>query len=139
MISFHEGRFLGKPLVPVYVLLVGLGLLGMIITGISMLRKQFRLPTKFNGRLIHQFLAPIALLPLLVSLSTGVGYRVGRNWFNLPKTQIGILLQIHQGEYFGTIGQSIYIVLLGVSLITLIITGMQMTGIFRKSGRNSAS
>lgn len=139
MKSFHEGRFLGKPLVPIYILLVGIGLLGMIITGLGMIRTKFRLPSKFNWRSTHQLLAPIALLPLLISIMTGVGYRLGRNWFNIPKSQIGILLKIHQGSYFGQIGQSIYIVLLAISLITLIITGMQMTGIFHRSGQKSAS
>ena len=139
MMFFHEGRFLGKPLVPIYILLVGIGLLGMIVTGIGMLKKQFRFPNKFHWRSMHQFLAPIAMLPLLVSIVTGVGYRLGRNWFNVPKSQIGILLKIHQGLYFGSVGQSIYILLLGISLITLIVTGMQMTGIFRKRGGNSPS
>jgi hypothetical protein len=139
MMSLHEGRFLGKPLVPIYILLVGIGLLGMIVTGIGMLKKQFRFPSKFHWRSIHQFLAPIAMLPLLVSIVTGVGYRLGRNWLNVPKSEIGILLKIHQGLYFGSVGQSIYILLLGISLITLIVTGMQMTGIFRKRGGNSAS
>ncbi len=34
MMTIHEGRFLGKELVPIYVLLNGLGMIGLLGTGI---------------------------------------------------------------------------------------------------------
>lgn len=134
-LNIHEGRFLGKPLVPVYVLLVGLGLLGMIVTGFTLIkwqRKTSKFQPKKDWRWFHRFLAPIAFLPLLVSAITGIAYRLGRAWFGLSGKQASILLQIHQGSYLGTTLKPFYVLLVGGSLLVLLITGIQMTGIFRK-------
>ncbi|MEB3280394.1 MAG: PepSY domain-containing protein [Lyngbya sp.] len=133
MMFFHEGRFLGKPLVPVYVLLVGLGLLGLIVSGFTLIkpRKQSK-SVKLNERRFHQIIAPIALLPLAVSAVTGVGYRLGKAWFGLSSDQVGFLLRIHQGSYLGPALRPIYVLLVGLSLIVLLVTGLQMTGIFHK-------
>lgn len=138
LLSLHEGRFLGQPLVPVYVLLVGLGLIGMIFTGFSLIKWQKKnlkisiLSAKKNWRWWHRLLAPIAFLPLFVSAITGIGYRLGRTWFGLSREQAAILLQIHQGSYLGTTFKPFYVLLVGASLIILLITGIQMTGIFRQ-------
>lgn len=134
-LSIHQGEFLGKPLVPVYVLLVGLGLLGMIVTGFTMIKwqgKPSKSPPKKDWRWFHRVLAPIAFLPLLVSAFTGISYRLGRAWFGLSKEQASILLKIHQGSYLGTTFKPFYVLLVGGSLLALLITGIQMTGIFRK-------
>ncbi len=133
--TLHEGRFIGKPLVPVYVLLVGLGLLGMIITGLTMIKWQRKTPKsnpKRDWRWFHRLLAPIAFLPLFVSAITGISYRLGRSWFGLSSQQASILLQIHQGSYLGNF-KAVYVLLVGLSLLALLITGIQMTGICRKS------
>lgn len=138
ILGIHQGEFLGKPLVPVYILLVGLGLIGIIVTGIIMFnqKRNNRLGNlihgKINPRSIHGFLAPILFAPLLVSAITGIGYRIGRAWFNLPKEKVEILMDIHQGSYFGSFLQMIYILLIGLGLIAILISGIQMTGIFRK-------
>lgn len=134
LLDIHEGEFLGEALVPVYVLLVGLGLLGMLATGIVMVvkRKPSKAQPKKDYRWIHRILAPLAFLPLLLSASTGIAYRVGREWFGLPREQASVLMAIHQGSYFGSVGRSIYVLLVGLGLIALLITGLQMTPIFRK-------
>jgi uncharacterized iron-regulated membrane protein len=135
LMTVHEGRYLGKPLVPIYVLLVGLGLLGMIVTGLTLIkwqRKTSKSNPKRDWRWFHRLLAPIAFLPLFVSAITGIAYRLGRTWFGLSYQQTSILLQLHQGSYLG-IFQVVYVLLIGVSLLALLITGIQMTGIFRKS------
>jgi uncharacterized iron-regulated membrane protein len=132
--TIHEGRFLGESLVPVYVLLVGLGLLGMITTGLVMLkpkRQSSQHTPKMDLRGFHRVLAPIAFLPLIVSSLTGVAYRLGKAWFNLPSNQAAILLQIHQGSYLGSALKPLYVLLVGAGLIGLLITGIQMSGIFR--------
>lgn len=134
-LSIHEGRFLGKPLVPVYVLLVGLGLLGMIVTGFTLIKWQGKASKnqgKKDWRWFHRFLAPIAFLPLFVSAITGIAYRLGRAWFGLSGEQASMLLKIHQGSYLGTTFKPFYVLLVGGSLVALLITGIQMTRIFRK-------
>ncbi|MBE9175447.1 PepSY domain-containing protein [Synechocystis salina LEGE 06155] len=138
ILGIHEGEFLGEPLVPVYVLLIGLGLVGIIVSGIVIFvqkrhhRGSNLITGDVNFRSIHSFLAPILFIPLLVSATTGMGYRIGRAWLDIPKEKISILMDIHQGSYFGPFLQVVYICLIGVGLISILITGLQMTGIFRK-------
>lgn len=141
MLSLHGGSFLGKPLVPIYVLLVGLGLLGTIVSGMTLLKKRKQAaslaPVQFNERKIHQILAPIAFLPLAVSAITGICYRVGKAWFGLSNQQAAIFLKIHQGAYLGAALKPVYVLVVGVSLIAMLLTGIQMSGIFRKRSERS--
>ncbi|HIK16461.1 MAG TPA: PepSY domain-containing protein [Leptolyngbyaceae cyanobacterium M33_DOE_097] len=135
MMDIHEGKFLGGKLVPVYVLLVGVGLLGMLVTGVVMIknqRKALQANAKRNVRWFHHLLALIFFLPLLISASTGVAFRVGKAWFGLPARPASILINLHQGAYLGSTLQSIYVLLVGAGLIGLVITGIQMTRTFRK-------
>jgi len=134
LMTLHEGRFLGQALVPFYVLLMGLGLLGMLITGIVMVvkRKPAKGQPKKDHRWMHRILAPIAFLPLLLSASTGIGYRLGRAWFGISNEQASVLMSLHQGSYFGAMGRPIYVLLVGLGLVILLITGIQMTPLFRK-------
>ena len=59
----------------------------------------------------HGRLAPIVLLPLLITVSTGLGYR---------------LMQIHEGEWLGAHGETIYVLLNGLGLIWMLSTGLVM-------------
>ncbi|MUG99735.1 PepSY domain-containing protein [Scytonema sp. UIC 10036] len=134
----HQGEYLGQPLVPIYVLLVGLGLIGMIVTGLSMTKlfgKNRPSPksSKLDFRKIHRILAPITFLPLTVSALTGIMYRLGRNWFGMPNEQTALLLRIHQGTYLGPHLRVLYVILIGLGLVAMLITGINLTGIFRKS------
>jgi uncharacterized iron-regulated membrane protein len=140
-LTLHEGRFLGQPLVPVYVLLVGLGLVGMIVTGLAMIKRQrktSRFRPKRDGRWYHRVLGLIAFLPLFVTAITGIAYRLGKAWFGLSNQQASILLQIHQGSYLGPTLKPVYVLLVGASLVGLLITGIQMIRLFpkRKSQQN---
>lgn len=138
MMVIHEGRFLGKPMVPVYILLTGLGLVAMIVTGISMLNQKKKAAqnhsksTKFTPRSLHGWLAPIFLLPLFVSASTGIIYRLGKAWFGLSNSQAKFFLNIHQGSYLGPSMRAFYVLLVGLGLLAMLLTGIQMTGIFRR-------
>ncbi|PSB04435.1 PepSY domain-containing protein [Merismopedia glauca] len=135
MMIIHEGKYLGKPLAPVYVLLTGLGLAGMLVTGIFMLkqRQNQSKSDKFSTRLLHRFLAPVFFLPLVVSASTGITYRLGKTWFGLSTEQAQLFLDIHQGNYLGSSWRGVYILLVGLGLIFMLVTGMEMTGIFRNN------
>lgn len=138
LLTIHQGEFLGEGLVPIYVLSIGLGLIAMIFTGLAMLRlAQQKRKNNFkdqplNARKVHQILAPIIFLPLFVSASTGILYRLGKAWFGMPSEVSKFLLGIHQGTYFGPFGRSIYVALIGLGLIAMLITGINLTGIFRK-------
>ncbi len=79
---------------------------------------------KITFRQLHRQLAPILFLPLLVTALSGMGYRLGRNWFNLPKEKVHFLLDIHQGTYWGEQLMPIYILLEGLALIFMVVTGI---------------
>ncbi|NEP09690.1 MAG: PepSY domain-containing protein [Symploca sp. SIO2C1] len=141
LLSIHQGSYLGNQLKPIYVLLVGLGLLGMIVSGLTMTRlfgssRPERPGSKLNWRKVHRLVAPIIFLPLAVSAVTGLLYRLGRSWFGLSYDQVGILLSIHQGSYLGNFLKPIYVLLVGLGLIGMLVTGINMTGIFRKRRQN---
>ena len=137
MMTIHEGRYLGKPLVPVYVLLAGLGLAAMLVSGITMIKQRRKnsqgesQPAKFSFRLVHGLLAPVIFLPLFVSASTGITYRLGKAWFGLSNEQAKFFLDIHQGSYLGKELRAVYVLLVGLGLLAMLVTGIQMTGILR--------
>lgn len=136
----HQGKFLGDPLVPFYVLLSGVGLLGMIGSGLTLVRWQRLLGPRSSKRpwpWIHRMIAVIVFLPLTISALTGMGYGVGRAWFNLSGPQVRWLIQLHQGAYLGPIGRSLYILLVGLGLLGLLLSGLQLSGLLRRPRRSS--
>jgi uncharacterized iron-regulated membrane protein len=138
MLSLHQGAYLGNILNAIYVLLVGLGLLGMVVTGITMLRR--RSPSShpnLNPRFVHRRLTLILFIPLIISALTGILYRLGTDWLGLSYQQIGFLLQIHQGSYLGSAFQVVYVLLLGMGLLAIAFTGIDMLGLFRRSRRSN--
>ncbi|MGE5659985.1 MAG: PepSY-associated TM helix domain-containing protein [Actinomycetota bacterium] len=137
LMKIHQGGYLGGRLVPIYVLLVGLGAIAMLVTGLTMSqflgkKRPERPNAKWDLRKIHQIAAPIIFLPLLISSVTGVIYRLGRNWFGMSNDTGEILLSLHQGEYLGDFLQPIYVLLVGLGAILMLVTGINMTSIFRK-------
>ncbi|WP_414625261.1 peptidase [Calothrix sp. CCY 0018] len=86
--------------------------------------------------MLHSLLAPVFFLPLFVSVSTGIIYRLGKAWFGLSAQQAQFFMSIHQGSYLGSSLQAIYILLIGLGLLIMLVTGIQMTGIFRSRTSN---
>ncbi|MBW4620094.1 MAG: PepSY domain-containing protein [Cyanosarcina radialis HA8281-LM2] len=89
-------------------------------------RQISKLSGKLDRRSVHRILAPIIFLPLTVSAITGITYRLGKSWFGLSKDRALILLQIHQGSYFGSFFRPIYVLLVGLGLVAMLITGINM-------------
>jgi hypothetical protein len=79
---------------------------------------------KITFRQLHRQLAPLIFLPLLIAALSGMGYRLGRNWFNIPKEKIHFLMDIHQGKYLGEQLMPIYVLLEGLGLILMLATGL---------------
>ncbi|GAB4306209.1 MAG: hypothetical protein Fur0025_48220 [Oscillatoriaceae cyanobacterium] len=138
--EIHQGEYLGDQLKPIYVMLVALGLIGMAVTGLVMTRLFSKARpakiAKLDFRTIHRIAAPILFLPFLVSAITGVAYRIGKSWFGMSGDQGEILLAIHQGEYLGDFFLPIYVLLVGLGLLGMIVTGINMLGWFRKTKKN---
>jgi uncharacterized iron-regulated membrane protein len=136
MMSIHEGKFLGENLVPIYVLLLGMGLLAAIVSGLTLVRrtlKRFPSPLKqFTWRSIHGWLSLFIFLPLTLTAITGIAYRLGNSWFGFSQKQVAILMRLHEGAVLGSAFNSIYVLLTGAGLIAIVVTGIEMSGIFRK-------
>lgn len=77
-------------------------------------------------RKLHQAIAPIVFLPLLITVFTGVAYRLSKDWFGLTRDQVHILMVLHEGEYFGKNFESIYVLLNGLGLLWMLVTGSAM-------------
>jgi hypothetical protein len=75
----------------------------------------------------HGALAPVVLLPLLVTVSSGVGYRLGRDWIHLSRDQAHLLMVIHEGEWlqrwFGASGETFYVLANGLGLLWMLASG----------------
>ena len=76
---------------------------------------------------LHQNIAPIVFLPLFITVSTGVIYRLSKSWFGLSRDQVHFLMVIHEGEFLGQFLEPIYVLLNGIGLMWMLITGATMT------------
>lgn len=74
----------------------------------------------------HRTLAPIVLLPLFVTVATGVSYRLGKSWLGLSRDQVHLLMSIHEGEYLGQTLEPLYVLLNGLGLLWMLVTGTIM-------------
>ncbi|MGK7887626.1 MAG: PepSY domain-containing protein, partial [Crocosphaera sp.] len=61
----------------------------------------------------HSTLAPIVMLPLMMTVSTGVIYRLSKDWFGLSRDQVHFLMSIHEGEYLGHTLEPFYVLFNG--------------------------
>ncbi len=83
--------------------------------------KFFQLMRKY-----HRTIAPVVLLPLLLTVCTGLGYRLGRDWLGLSRDQVHFLMSLHEGEYLGPQLKSFYVLANGLGVLWMLITGATM-------------
>lgn len=81
-------------------------------------------------RKLHRKIAPIVFLPLFVTAFTGVLYRVARSWFGVSDEIGEMIMFIHQGSYLGKDLRVFYVILNGLGLIAMVVSGIVMSGIF---------
>ncbi|MBD2168329.1 peptidase [Calothrix membranacea FACHB-236] len=80
-------------------------------------------------RKYHRQIAIALCIPLFLTVLTGMGYTIADEWFH--QGELGeFLLRIHTFEIL-RLGK-IYPILNGLGLLGLLITGISMTGLFRK-------
>jgi len=94
-----------------------------------MIRRAFR---KY-----HRFLAIILFLPLALTVLTGMAATLTEEWSIDIGLSRSLLLKIHTGEILHL--QAIYPLLDGLGLIGLLVTGISMSGLFRKSQSGAKS
>ncbi len=129
ILDIHTGEWLGHWGSAVYVGLTGLGLLAMIFSGATLLWKS---RAKLALRVRHRVAAGILLLPLTASAITGLAYKFGEEFFHISDETQDVLMMIHQGSWLGKDFAPFYVLFVGLGLLFLLWTGMQMTGVFRK-------
>ncbi len=81
-------------------------------------------------RKYHRILAIIIALPLTMTVVTGMLASMVKEWPIDTGISARFLLKIHTGEIFNL--QAIYPVLNGLGMIGLLVTGLSMSGLFRK-------
>lgn len=80
-------------------------------------------------RKYHRLIAIIVCLPLIVTAVTGIAMTLTDEWFH-QNDLTGLLLKVHTWQIFQL--SAILPVFNGLGLMSLILTGISMTGLFSK-------
>lgn len=87
-------------------------------------------PLSLRLRSAHTALAPWVLAPLLLTVSTGMGYRLLRDWGGFSRERAHLLMVVHEGEWLrhwlGPSGETIYVLLNGLGLLWMLASGAAM-------------
>jgi hypothetical protein len=84
---------------------------------------------------LHGLIAPVVLTPLLLTVTTGMGYRLLRDWAGLSRDQVHMLMVLHEGEWLSSPLKSVYVLLNGLGLLWMLGTG---AGMLLQKGRRPA-
>lgn len=71
----------------------------------------------------HGLIAPLVLAPLLITVISGMSYRLLRDWGGLSRDQAHVLMVLHEGEWLGHAGETVYVALNGLGLLWMLISG----------------
>ena len=77
-------------------------------------------------RELHQRIAPFVLLPLFVTVCSGVGYRLARDWFGASREQVHWLMTLHEGEWLGPTLEPVVVLMNAFGLLWMLITGLAL-------------
>jgi hypothetical protein len=76
----------------------------------------------------HGAVAPLLLAPLLLTVTSGMGYRLLKDWAGLSRDQVHWLMVLHEGEWLGQLGEPVYVLLNGLGLLWMLGSGGLMLG-----------
>ena len=74
-------------------------------------------------RALHRWVAPFVVLPLLLTVTTGVSYRLARDWFGAERDDVHWLMTLHEGEWLGSSLEPVIVLLNAFGLLWMLITG----------------
>ena len=66
---------------------------------------------------------PFVLAPLLITVLTGMGYRLLKDWGGLGRDQVHWLMALHEGEWLGQAAEPFYVVLNGLGVLWMLGSG----------------
>jgi hypothetical protein len=72
---------------------------------------------------LHRRFAPIVMLPLLVTVLSGVSYRLARDWFGASRDQVHWLMVVHEGEWLGPDLEPGVVLLNALGLLWMLVSG----------------
>lgn len=127
LLSLHSWDWLGDWGSLAMLVLLGSGILLLIASAVTMLwqtrKKLFRSPQP--TRLIHRIVGLALLLPLTVSVGTGVAYRIVELGDG-PDETLDFLMDLHTGGWIGRGASPYYIAVLGATVLALSFTGWRV-------------
>ena len=74
-------------------------------------------------RELHQRVAPLVVLPLLITVLSGVSYRLAKDWFGFGRDQVHWLMVVHEGEWLGADLEPVVVLLNALGLLWMLVTG----------------
>ena len=74
----------------------------------------------------HAALAPVVLAPLLITVLSGMSYRLLKDWGRLTRDQVHWLMVLHEGEWLGPVAEPLYVLLNGLGLLWMMGSGALM-------------
>lgn len=123
ILHIHTGEWINDAAALPYVFIVGLGLLALVVTGSCLLWKS---GLKKGPRFFHRAVGAALLLPLSISAGTGVLFMASEKWFHWTHDTQEFLLKLHEGGWLGRSGRVYYVLAIGLGLLFLIWSGLQM-------------
>ena len=121
LMDLHTGEWAGSIFSTAQVLVAGLGLLFILGTGVAIfLKSKSRAPM----RLFHRLLGILLLLPLAATALTGVGYKLGEEYFGISEETADLLMHIHEGAWLGKEAKVYYVLVLGLGLLAAGLLGL---------------
>jgi hypothetical protein len=84
-------------------------------------------PQRFKQvRRLHGSVAPLVLAPLLITVCSGMAYRLLKDWAGLGRDQLHFLMVLHEGEWLGKALEPLYVLLNGLGLLWMLISGASL-------------
>ena len=71
-------------------------------------------------------MAPWVSLPLFISATTGLFYRVSKDLLGYSRDEVHWLMSLHEGEWLGENGDLLYVFLNSLALLRMLVTGAKM-------------
>ena len=91
LMAIHQGAFLGKTIVPFYVLLMGVGIFAIgLKTLIDCRERLIFSQTEPNTINAYRLLVSLLGVPLALCVEAGVAYRLGTDWFGMSSEQTAV-------------------------------------------------
>lgn len=125
IMAVHTGAWLSPDFSPYYVLIVGIGVIFLLVSGTVL---AWRSRSKVRNRRFHRWLGMILLLPLGLTALSGSLYAMGETWFGFSEDTLDLLMKIHEGGWLGRQGKTVYVLLLGLGTLGVGLFGLSLLG-----------